>query len=178
MPVCEIKSATVKKNRDGDKNVLMLNVEISEPEDIQSAESMRIAGIDSNPPVGSKGFVNEAGEAWKIVVAINDNVQPDTNPGEIEIYSSASGNKLATLRFTADNKIVAQGGGDNAVRYSALESAFNQLKADFNSLVTAYNTHVHPGVTAGANSTATTLSTGGSSTADIGPSKIDDIEVP
>jgi hypothetical protein len=175
MPIGKVISSKVAKNRDGEKKVLLLEVEISEPEDVQTAESIRLAGIDSNPPAESIVFLSDSGETWKIAVAVNDNIESNTAPGEIEVYSSVSGERLAKIRFTADGKLIMNDGGDNAVRYSKLEQAFNQLKADHDG-----HTHLAGAIldSTAAACTGTTATPLPQSTADIAPAKVDNIEVP
>lgn len=96
------------------------------------------------------------------------------------------------MKFTADGKInirIQQNDStDYSVRYNALETAFNQLKDDFDDLVTKYNTlvgffngHTHSGVESGGSSTNAVVgaaSTDSSSTADISNAKIANINVP
>lgn len=91
--------------------------------------------------------------------------------------------KKCRIRFTDDDKIkVKLGailGGDFAVRYTELETAFNQLKSDFDN-------HVHTNASSGfslldSSSGSVSGSTGSptaSSSADITPAKITDFELP
>jgi hypothetical protein len=202
MPVGTVTGREIKQNRDGLKKVRLLRVEISDPDDLQNVELMGHAGLDHSPPNGSKVFIVQAGEAFKIAVAINDNIEPSVEPGEYEIYSSADGQKKAKISLKKDGQLIIetdsntsisvdgdisieasgtmtlQGGGDNAVRFSELKKAFDQLKTDHDNFLSEYKLHVHTGVTAGGASTGTTVSTQISSTADMAPAKIDDIEVP
>lgn len=78
-------------------------------------------------------------------------------------------------------------GTDFAVRYNELETAFNQLKSDFDALVTDYNSHTHPatttatvgpGPTLGDVTVTPTTTTGSPTTADITPAKCDKINLP
>jgi hypothetical protein len=64
------------------------------------------------------------------------------------------------------------GDTDFAVRYSELESAFNQLKQDLNAFILVYNTHSHSAF--GGPPSATGLD----SAADISGAKIEEIKVP
>lgn len=98
----------------------------------------------------------------------------------IEIETSGDVNITATgdtnINGTA---IVLNSGSDWAVQYTALKSAFDTLKNDFNTFVTTiYNLHVHPGVMAGPASTAVTPTVGTSTTADMSSSKVSDVNLP
>jgi phage gp45-like len=173
----EIKSSEVKKNRDGENSVRVLTVEISDPDDLQSVEHMTQAGEDTHPPAGSKVVILSIGSSWKIAIACDDGIEPEVEEGEKKIYSSDGGAIKAFIHFKKNGDIVINDDADNAVRYSKLEEAFNQLKDDFSNFVTmTYNLHMHPTAAPGAASPPTV--TGTSSTADITPAKIDEIQVP
>ena len=82
--------------------------------------------------------------------------------------------------------IIFHDGTDYAVRYNELETAFNQLKQDFDDFVTTvYNTHIHPATTTATVGTGPvgvvtvnpSTSTGLSSTADISNAKVDNINI-
>lgn len=169
-----------KKNRDGTNDRLLLSVEISDPEDIQIVELILPFGLDVYPPIGSKVFLNDAGEAYKIAIAIDGGIDPATSEGESIMYSVSGGIIVARTHYKNDGDIEIEsiGGGtvnirnggnveingvaDNMVRFSALETAFNQLKSDFNN-----HTQV---VIAGVAQTPT------ASSADISGAKIDNVK--
>lgn len=94
-----------------------------------------------------------------------------TTTGDVTI--EATGNVETDAAET-----VLQAGTDWAVQYTALKSAFDTLKTDFNNLVTWCTTHVHPGVLAGAASTAVSPVPPVSSSADMSGSKVDDVRIP
>jgi hypothetical protein len=83
--------------------------------------------------------------------------------------------KSPTIKMTADVQIELNGNTNFAVKYTELKSAFDQLKQDLNSLVSAYNGHTHPvaGVMTGPGSvtSAVTVAQGSSSSADMSSSK-------
>lgn len=91
------------------------------------------------------------------------------------------------IKFSKDEKIIVTlgdvSGGDFAVRFNELETAFDELKDDYNNFITNnYNLHTHDvaGVQAGG-STATaavTNNTGTESQADISDAKIENFEMP
>jgi hypothetical protein len=74
----------------------------------------------------------------------------------------------AKVELTPTTDIILNDGSDWAVQFSALQTAFNELK-------TAFNTHVHGGVVSGG---ASTLIASPQSAADISASKINSIKVP
>jgi len=81
-------------------------------------------------------------------------------------------------------------GGDFMARFNELKTGFDQLKSDFNTLVTTYSTHTHlvnvtvnnilpgPSTASGTGAAVPTTSPGTPSTASIDAAKIDEIEVP
>lgn len=96
-------------------------------------------------------------------------------PGEHRIYSTDSdGNTVSFVWLKDDGNLQVNGDDDNMVRYSELETAFNQLRSDFNALVTAYNSHIHTDST--GNPTIATLSQAVASSADISGAKIDNVK--
>lgn len=92
------------------------------------------------------------------------------------------------LKFDTDQETIFNEGSDFMVRYNELESAFNQLKSDFNDFLSQqFATHIHPATTTatvGASATPGVVTVSPTATpttpsnADITPSKIDDIRVP
>ena len=90
------------------------------------------------------------------------------------------------LEFKTDQDTIFNEGTDNAVRYSSLETAYNQLKTDLDSLVTKYNTDMAT-IAAGATAaiaaaglwlTPLVIGGGQPSTGDITGAKIEEIKVP
>ncbi len=145
--------------------------------DVQTAKQTAPYGMDSNPIKGMIAIYGATSDKGKPVIIgyINKNQLADV--GEARIFSTDANGALKTYIWLQNDGIMEIGSSvDNMVRFSELETAFNELKSDFNALVTAYNTHVHPGVTVGAGATLVTTSTGSSSTADISGAKIDEIK--
>ena len=103
-----------------------------------------------------------------------------SEPGEIRIFSTDdNGDDQISLHLKKDGTAEFGGDSDFMVRYSALETAFNELKSDFNSLVAKHNTHVHPfvGLAVGVPGfTTPTTTTETPSIADISGAKIDEIK--
>jgi phage gp45-like len=129
-----VRGFEVTKNRDGTKNILMLKVEISGPDDVQSVEYMSHAGDDHIPPIDSIVIVLQAGKAWKIAIASNEgnNFDSSLNEGERKLYAPGG----AYIKLLDDGKIELNGNTDFAV-------AFNDLKAGFDQFRVDYNAHFH-----------------------------------
>ena len=92
------------------------------------------------------------------------NLIPSFPTANLELKSNAGS---AKVELTPTTDIILNSGTDFAVQYTALLTAFNELK-------TAFNTHTHT-YTPGPGTTATPLP---QSAADITASKIDSIKVP
>ena len=167
-----------KKNRDGVNVRLMLQVQVTDSDDIQTVEYMAFPGEDSNPPDGSKVLIADVGLAYKIAIAADDNVEPSMLEGEKKLYSIDAGAISAFINLLQGGIIELNGNSDFAVRFNALKTAFDELRADFNSFITIFNTHLHGGVTAGGANTAIPTALGTSSAADMSGAKIDEIKVP
>ena len=166
----------IKKNRDGTGKRRLLQVEISDPDDIQTVELMSAAGEDVDPPVDSRVLIIDVGAAYKIAIAADDGIEPSMDEGEKKIYSIDGGAISAFINFLNTGVLELNGNADFAVRFNELKSAFDELVTDFNNLVTVHDTHMHPTAATGPPSLPTV--TGTSSAADMSAAKIDEIKVP
>ena len=156
------KGREIRKNRNGGNDVLLLQVEVSDADDVQTVELVTHAGDESSPPDGSTVMLLQIGPAWVVAVSADDLIPPDIDVGERRVYSQDGGTRKATIYWRADGQLQLNGTGDHAVRFAALEAAFNQLKTDFNNHAGHFSGEVVPMP----------------STADISGAKIDNIEVP
>ncbi len=181
MRVGTVTGSEVKKNLDGDVESRVLQVEITDPDDVQSVELFRSPGDDSHPAIGTRVVVLAIGDAAQIAVAASDTpATDDLAEGEREIYSTDGSARLATMRVNADGEIVLNAGVDFAVQFSALQDQLNTIKADFDA-------HVHDGViiAVAGGSGAPAVGTPGNSgpptssiDTDIGGAKIDKVRLP
>ena len=64
------------KNRDGGGDRLLLQVEMSNADDVQTVEMINAPGEDSNPPNGSQVLIVDLGPAFKAAIAADDGVDP------------------------------------------------------------------------------------------------------
>jgi len=113
-----VRGFEVKTNRDSEQKVLMLQVEISGPGDIQSVEAMTFAGMQIVPPNNSIVTVVKAGNAWKIAPSQNDGIDFDSSleEGESKIYSSNGGVEKAFIKLLKTGIIHVNGDSKDAAR--------------------------------------------------------------
>lgn len=126
-----VKSSTVDTNSDGENNVRILEVEISDPDDIQTVENYGPGGYDFSPPAGTRVQISREGEAWKISHAMDDGIEPDSDEGEVKIYSVDSGARGALIVLRADGTIELNGDTDFITKFNEMKTAFDQFKSDF-----------------------------------------------
>ncbi len=148
--------------------------------DVQECRQAAPFGVDSAPTKDMAAIYAKTGEVGKPVIIGYINKNQIADVGENRLFSTdADGNVQFYVHMKNDGTAEVGGDSDNMVRYSELESAFNELRGDLNNLISAYNSHVHPfvGLAAGtAGATSPTGSSGTPSNADITPSKIQEIK--
>jgi len=150
-------------------------------QDIQTSIQAAPFGSDANPPANMRAIYSKTGVNGDtfIVGFINKDLVAEV--GENRLFSTdEDGNLAFEARIRNDGTFEIGGSVDNLIRFNKLKSAFDELKTDFNNLVTAYNAHTHittatvgtgpPGII------APTTSTGTPSTADMADSKIDELK--
>ncbi len=192
MPIGRITGRKIGKNRDGTKNVLLLQVEITAPEDIQTVELISQDGEDTNPVDNSRVVIIPIGQAYKIAIAVDDGIEPDAAqvPGEKKIYSSDGGAIKAFIQWFKTGAMIisgtllqilgstkieitapiieVNGNADFAVRYTVLETAFQAFQSEFDA-------HIHIGVLVGPANTGVPIVP---SAADITPAKVTTVKLP
>jgi hypothetical protein len=164
-----VTGQSIEKNRDSENNVRMLQLELTEPGDVQGAQLMTFSGDDNSPPEGTKVTIIEISPSYKIAVASEDQIEPSVATGERKLYSQKNNAIEAFIYLKNDGKIQLNGTGDNAVRFKALETAFNELQGKWNAFAAAY--------VPGGPTVVGLPPSAGSSTGDISLAKIDELEV-
>lgn len=164
-----VRGGEVKPNRNGGHPVRLLQVEVSDAQDIQTGEQIPAGGEDFNPPPGSLALVIALSPAYKFVVGIDDLTAPESAAGERRLYAvNAANERTAVVRLLPDGAEPLAVGEDYAVR-------FNALKLVVDNLVLALNSHTHSGVTAGGGVTGVPVVP---LAADITPALVADVRVP
>lgn len=145
-----IKGSRIGKNRDSQENSRLLNAEITSPNDIQTVELITESGTDFNPEDDDVVLVISLGDAFKMGLIVDDQIEPDGSieKGEKEIFSKADGQKLAKLKLDKDGQVILNDGADFAVKFNELKAQVDQLKIELDS-------HIHTGVTSGGSTSGT-----------------------
>lgn len=147
-------------------------------DDVQETHVVAPFGVDAHPVKGWIAlYARTASKGEEVLVGyVNKSNLADV--GEHRIYSTNENGEVQTFIWLKNDGTIEVGGdSDFMVRYSKLETAFNELKQDFNSLVNVYNAHMHPYTDDGSPATTSpTTSQGQTSNADISPAKIEEIK--
>ena len=124
-----VRGSDLVSNKDGDDVRRMLQVELSNADDVQTIELMGPAGDDSAPQPGSRALIVSVGPAFKVAIALDDGVEPDADPGDKVIYSyDDSGVRIATITLDAsgesieiktDKAVITMLSAGNVVLYNA-----------------------------------------------------------
>ena len=126
-------------------------------------------GFISRPSSRTRGVRIRIGSLSIVIAAYTYGVEPPSNAGATKVYSTdADGVEQGSHLIDDDGTHVFNEGTDFAVRFSALETAFNSLKSSFNA-------HTHTGVSTGGGTSGTTATP---STADISGAKVEEIKIP
>lgn len=174
-----VKSSEVKKNRDGDHDVRLLSVQMTDKDDVQTVEHMIEAGEDTNPPADSRVVIISIGSAWKIAISCDDGIAPEVEEGEKKIYSSDAGEIKAYIHLKKNGDVIINGDADNAVRFSKLKETIDELQQDVNNLKTVFSTWLPVPQDGGAAlQVAAAAWYAAPLTKTIDPAKIDEIKVP
>ena len=155
----------IGKNRNGTKNVVLLQVRLRDRKDIQTVELMTPTGDDSIPPLNSRVAILAVSKSYKIAIAQHDNIDPSMDEGEKKIYSQSGDTIQAFINLLNTGIIEINGNSDFAVAFNDLKTGFDQLRSDHNS-------HIHT-ETGGVTTVPTVLST-----ASVDNSKVDEVKLP
>ena len=132
-------------------------------------------GLDSNPIKDTVAAYSTTSVNGQSVVLGYVSTNQKAAVGEFRTYATDSSGTEVFYTWIKNNGTMEIGvNTDNFVRYSELESAFNEFKQDMNNqITTVYNNHIH---TAPSGATGTPSVLGSASSADISGAKIDEIK--
>lgn len=157
----------------------LIKAQVMGKNDIQTPAEATPFGIDSNPVKDMAAIYAPSTVKGEPVIIGYIQKNRLSEVGALRMYSTdTEGEEQNYLWLRADGTIEVGGHTDNLVRYSKLETAFNELKADYNNFLTAFNGHTHP-TPSGPSSVPTPVSgaiPASPSAADISPAKINEIK--
>lgn len=169
MNIVKIISAKI-----ADKGMLVVKFLRLGKNDVQETHASLPFGFDCMPIKDIEAVYATTGDmgAPVLVGFINRNLVSQV--GESGLFSTNENGEIQTyLRLKNNGEIHFGGDAGNLTRFQELEDGFNDLKSKVNSLITKYNTHIHP-TPAGASSPTATTET--SSQASISGAKIDEFK--
>ena len=144
---------------------------------VKTADVVGPFGEDSHPLKDMIAVYAGTAEVGDNVIIGYFNENQLAAEGEKRMFSLKPDGTLSfAIHLKNDGTCKIGGDADNAVRYSALETAFNKLKTDLNNFITSYNTHIHTDSVFGP--TTATPAQATPSSADITPAKINEIKTP
>lgn len=136
MAIGIITGREIKKNRDGTNDRIILQVEL-EADDVKSVELMSESGDDNNPATGCRVYITDADTdgSYKIATAVTDDLAPEVDPGEREIYSTDNPvtSKLARIKLDKTGNIILNNDTDFAVSWTDLNTALQLLVTAINA---------------------------------------------
>lgn len=108
--------------------------------DVQEMNTVQPFGIDGNPRKDMIALYAPTGEQGKAIIIGYINKNQVAAVGETRLYSTESDSDTEKFYIHLKNDGTAEVGGDSdfMVRFTTLESGFNQFLSD-------HNTHVHVG---------------------------------
>jgi hypothetical protein len=161
----KITGRTIAKNRDGDVDRILLQVEVIPDEDVRTVELFTQAGDDTNPGNGCRVNIVPISNSYHVGIGVSDDLVSECDAGEKEFYSTDSPVtvKKARLKLDKNSRIIMNQGVNHAAQYEALNTKLQLLIMAINSvLATKLN---------GAGSAGTL-------TLDITSAKVDTVRLP
>lgn len=117
----KVRGREIKKNRDGITEKILLQVELTSPDDIQTVEWINHDGEDSSPPDGSLVIVVAISNSYKIAIACDDGILAESEPGEKILYSQLNGVKRTSISLKPDGSLIIDIKDESGVQQSKIE---------------------------------------------------------
>ena len=152
--------------------------------DVQTPIQVANFGIDSAPFKNMVAIHSSTGIEGESIVIGYIKEDAIAEVGETHLYSTdTDGVDSFRVKLLTDGTCEIGGNTDNAVRFSELETAYEDLQGTVNDLIDSYNTHIHTttatvGPSAVLGAIAPTTSQEIPNTGDISGAKIEEIKVP
>ena len=155
-----ITGSEIGKYKDGDADRVLLQVKLYE-DDTQQVELIAQHGEDVNPAKNCRAIIIDITDSYQVAIACTDDLEPECDPGEKEIYSTDDPvtTKQARTKWDKDGNIIMNEGVNHAIQHEALQTAINTFLIALNLQLTG-------------------LGAPGGLTLDITPAQIATIKVP
>lgn len=145
-----VTGSEIKKNKDGKNPVRLLQVVISDPDDVQTAEWIGKLGEDDGVAPGMTVLILAVGST-KFAFAADDGIVPDAQNGEKKLYSLQNKAKAAEINLAANSDIELKSGaganinlrengdvelngtGDFVISFNQLKTILEQFVSDINT---------------------------------------------
>jgi hypothetical protein len=94
----------------------MLQVELTDTDDVQNVEFMQPCGDNSSPQPGSYALIIDADTAFRFAIGIDTTIEPDGEPGERELFSYDDAfKKLAKLLLNKIGSLILTPSDDGQI---------------------------------------------------------------
>lgn len=176
-----VRKSSIGKGYRSEKDAILLDVEMSDPRDIQSVEYLFAQGNCAIPVVGDTVLIHEVWPEYKVATASNFGVVTAIKEGERSVFAVKDGEVAAVIDFLSSGELVLNQGEDYAVMYGGLQSEFDELKGKYNSLVNVLLAWIpvaqDGGAKLSADLEAANIASPLESSADITKSKVEKIRI-
>lgn len=112
----KVVGTRVDYNRDDEDKSVLLDVEFSDSDDVQTVQWVDVSGESSRPIPNDYVITIPIGPGYKIAIAVLDEIEPEESEGEKELFSRDSSGKLARLKLDENGKVLMNAGGRNVAR--------------------------------------------------------------
>jgi hypothetical protein len=129
-----ITGREIKKNRDGNADRIILQVEMLAG-DVRTVELISQSGENTNPADECRVVVVDLAKGYKGGIAVTDDLTPEVDAGEKELYSTdnPATTKLARLKLNSSSEIELNGNSDYAVSWTDLNTVLQALVTAINA---------------------------------------------
>lgn len=134
----KITGLEIGKNKDSELDVVLLQVQITEENDIQTIQ-LESSNLEIIPEINDFVYINKVNDSFKIANIYETKINSDgslTN-GEARLIAKQDGAIKSFIICRVNGDVELNGNADFACRFNALETMVNDLNSKFDS-------HLHP----------------------------------
>ncbi len=132
-----VKNLSIGTGYTHGKNAVILDVEIDDPEDLQTVEYFTPSGFSTLPQIGDQVIIHQISPEFKVATATNSGINIPTEQGESSIFSLEGTTVKASAKFKKNGEIVLNDNEGYAVEYESLAEKLNELYIHVEKIATA-----------------------------------------